>query len=471
MRIEVKRRSLYKLIGCLGVALVLGLLICGALYVGVPDLRRRIDYLPRRLETWWRKLQPHPQYLPTPAPTPIIVPGTSQPIDSRPTITGPSPIRTATATLIPTRRPMPPSERTPTTTATPPPTEVITFTVGPIPSPVPSTPTTTATPPPAVAITFTAVPIATAVVDVLPQTVLLEGFRHEWQKWNNCGPATLAMALSYYGRPETQMEAAAFLKPNYDDKNVSPTEMAAYVRSLGLEAVVRHGGDVERLKRLLNGGFPVVVENWFIPEPGDEMGHYRLLIGYDDLAGHFITQDSYNGPNVTISYQALEEVWRVFNWVYLVVYRPEQAEDLRAIMGADLDDVTMYQRALERAQAALDDDAFAWFNVGTNQTGLGHYDEAAAAYDRARVLGLPWRMLWYQFGPFEAYYAAGRYQDVLDLARANLGTSKDLEESYYYRGLALEALGRIEEARQAYQTALHYNPNFRRAAEALAALD
>ncbi len=437
MKIEVRRRSLYKLTACLGVALLLALLMCCALYVGVPGLRGRVDYLPRRLETWWRKLQPHPQYVPTPAPTP-----------------------------------------TADKTATPSPTVAITFTVIPISTPsnpLPSaalpTPTTTATPPPTVALTFTVVPISTSVVDALPRTVLLKGFRHEWQKWNNCAPATLAMALSYYGRPETQMEAAAFLKPNYDDKNVSPTEMVAYVRSFGLEAMVRYGGDLERLKRLLSGGFPVVVENWFIPEARDEMGHYRLLIGYDDRGGHFIAHDSYNGPNVTISYQDLEEVWRVFNWVYLVIYRAEQAEDLRAIIGADLDEATMYQRALERARAALDDDAFAWFDVGTNQTGLGHYAEAAAAYDRARMLGLPWRMLWYQFGPFEAYYAVGRYQDVLDLAHTNLGTSKDLEESYYYRGLALEALGRIEEARGAYQTALHYNPHFRRAAEALAALD
>ncbi len=426
---------LYELTACFGIALVFLLLMCCALYVGLPDLRRRIDYLPHRLETWRRKLQPHLQYASTPAPTPTTAPGTPQVIAPNPATTeGPSPTRMATATFIPTRQP------------------------------------TTATPPPPVAITFTVIPVPTFVVDTLPQAVLLKGFRHEWQKWSNCGPATLAMALSYYGRPETQMEAAAFLKPNYDDKNVTPTEIVTYTRSLGLEAVVRYGGDVERLKRLLNGGFPVVVENWFIPRPEYEIGHYRLLIGYDDRASHFITYDSYNGPDVTISYQDLEKVWRVFNWVYLIVYRPEQAEDLRAIIGADLDDVTMYQRALERAQAAPDDDAFAWFDAGTNLTGLGRYHEAAAAYDRARALGLPWRMLWYQFGPFEAYYAAGRYQDVLDLARANLGTSKDLEESYYYRGLALEALGRIEEARQAYQTALHYNPNFRRAAEALAAL-
>ena len=64
---------------------------------------------------------------------------------------------------------------------------------------------------------------------VLPAT-LLGGIRHYWQTWNNCGPATFTMNLSYYGLPVTQAEAAKVLKPNKDDKNVSPDQMAAYAR-------------------------------------------------------------------------------------------------------------------------------------------------------------------------------------------------------------------------------------------------
>lgn len=75
----------------------------------------------------------------------------------------------------------------------------------------------------------------------------------------------------------------------------------------------------------------------------------------------------------------------------------------------------MHENALATAQAeaaADPKDAFAWFNVGTNLTALGRHDEAAAAYDQARLAGLPWRMLWYQFGPYRAYYETGRYEDV-----------------------------------------------------------
>ncbi len=72
---------------------------------------------------------------------------------------------------------------------------------------------------------------------------------------------------------------------------------------------------------------------------------------------------------------------------------------------------------------------------------VGQYDNAALAYDQARAIGLPWRMLWYQFGPYEAYYQAGRYDDVVLLADVTLTDRPYFEESYYYKGLALAALG------------------------------
>src|SRR5688572_18212336 len=31
-----------------------------------------------------------------------------------------------------------------------------------------------------------------------PPAVILQGFRHQWQTWNNCGPATISMAVSYF---------------------------------------------------------------------------------------------------------------------------------------------------------------------------------------------------------------------------------------------------------------------------------
>jgi len=309
----------------------------------------------------------------------------------------------------------------------------------------------------------------------LPPASKLDGVRHQWQTWNNCGPATITMAASFFGRKETQTDAARFLKPNPEDKNVRPDELVTYVQSLGLDATWRVGGDLTRLKQLLASQIPVVVEVWIAPEPGDWMGHYRLLTGYDDNTGRFIAFDSVQtpGPNLSQPYARFDEDWRVFNRTYIPVYTKEQAPLVERILGVDLDNKTMHERALVAAQREtlmLPEDGFAWFNLGTNLTALGRTSEAAQAFDKARTLKLPWRMLWYQFAPFEAYLAEGRAQDVLALATANLQRSTDLEESHYYKGRALQAQGQTPLARAAYQASLKANAKYTPASQSLAQL-
>jgi hypothetical protein len=308
-----------------------------------------------------------------------------------------------------------------------------------------------------------------------PARALLQGFRHQYQTWNNCGPATITMATSHFGRTETQAQAAPFLKPNQNDKNVSPDELVAYVRSVGLQADWRVAGTAERLKQLIANGVPVVVETWFIPHPNDEMGHYRLLMGYDDAAARFFAYDSYMPPgaNVPIPYDRFDVDWRVFNRTYVPVYPSEKADLVARILGPDRDDAAMWERSLAVARAeaaAVPNDPFAWFNAGTSLVALGATRDAVPAFDRARTLRLPWRMLWYQFAIFEAYLAEGRPGDVVSLTAANLQQANDLEESHYFRGRALEAQGQPAGARSAYQAAIRSNPKYAPANHALAVL-
>ncbi len=91
------------------------------------------------------------------------------------------------------------------------------------------------------------------------------------------------------------------------------------------------------------------------------------------------------------------------------------------------------------------------------------YNAAGTAYDQAFNLysnlpipqkDWPYRMLWYQTGPYWAYYYTGRYQDVINLANTTLGTvlgGPTLEESLYWRGMAEGALGRHERRRYRFQ--------------------
>ncbi len=337
------------------------------------------------------------------------------------------------------------------------------------PSPTPQ-PTATPAPP-------TATPPPSAAGNGFVQ---LSGLAHYWQTWNNCGPATLAMNLTFYGLDINQRQTAAVLKPNWDDKNVSPHEMAAYARSQGLSALVRVNGNADLLRRYIDAGIPVLVETWLDHDGG--MGHYRLIVGYDDAARQWIAYDSYISdgidpkgpyPGIRIPYGELERLWRVFNGTYVLVHDEARAAAAQQVLGDDADDALMWQRSLERAQAeaaANPGDPFAWFNLGSSLTALGRYADAGSAFDQARVIGLPWRMLWYQFEPFQAYFEAGRHAELLALADSVIATAGNIEETYYWRGRALQAAGDTAAARAAYQRAVELNSNYAEVRQALAAL-
>ncbi len=314
----------------------------------------------------------------------------------------------------------------------------------------------------------------------LPPTFQLKGFTHIWQGWNNCGPATITEALSYFGGTKDQYVAAAWLKPNKEDKNVSPWQLAEYVNTqVGgtARALVRQGGTLTLLKSLLTSNFPVVIESGYDP-PGENlgwMGHYLLVTGYDDSQQIVYTYDTYKGPNFIYSYDHLNTYWRHFDRLFVVLYDQTREAELKTLLGADADERQNSINALEVArQEAVGNpqDPFAWFNMGTNFIALKMYNEAATAFDQARNVGggLPWRMMWYQFGPFEAYYHTGRFQDMIALAQANLkdGGGQYVEETFYYAGLAREGLGEKDKAVDNFDSAIAFNPNFQPARDALA---
>lgn len=316
----------------------------------------------------------------------------------------------------------------------------------------------------------------------LPATYQMTGFQHIPQHWNNCGPATLTMALTYFGFEADQDPAATWLKPTSEDGNVSPWQMVNYVNQQvggNMRAINRVGGDRTLLKTLLSNNFPVIIEAGYDPEPDrlGWMGHYLLMTGYDDTTTQFNSHDSYLGANHHYTYDHIDEFWEHFNNTYIVLYKTDREEELMTLLGTNADAMQNALNALQINQdRALKDptDKFAWFNLGSNYVALASQDPkgyayAASSFDEARKYNLPWRMLWYQFGPYEAYNHVGRYQDVLDLAKIQLaepGTSQFIEETFYYAGIAREGLGEIDRAKNNYAQAVFINPNFTPAVEA-----
>ena len=348
-------------------------------------------------------------------------------------------------------------------------------------SPSPLADTTTATPLPTATATVTPIP--------LPVSAHIDGLKVIPQKFNNCGPTNLTMTLNFYGHAVDQLEVAAVIKPNYDDRNVSPWELRDYVNDYTtLRADYYSGGNLTQLKRLIAAGYPVIVEKGYLPAEHGWMGHYLTLFAYDDTVREFYGMDSFLGPwdssGLSESYENLNQFWQHFNYTFLVVYPAKEAKVVQQLIDPALQDpTTMWQTAAQQAQADIDEtpnNAYAWFNLGTNLTELGHltddprfYQNAVAAFDQARQIGLPPRMLWYQFQPYAAYLENGRIDDVLTLTDVTaIGQgSRDIEETYLYRGHALLARNDVNGARAAYRQALALHADFPPALEALQRLE
>lgn len=311
----------------------------------------------------------------------------------------------------------------------------------------------------------------------LPASTRLAGFRWIQQSWNNCGPATMTMALSYYGWQNDQDYAKDRIRPNREDKNTNPHELADFVNEYtDLKAVVRMGGSINTLRALLANEYPVIIERGIMFEANDWLGHYQALVAYEDSSRGFYAYDSWlgageGGAGVYETYSEVDEDWRAFNRTFIVIYPPQEEARVMEILGPLADETQAAEIAFQTARdeaSANPQDGFAWFNMGTSLVALGRYEEAANAYAQAGRYSLPWRMPWYQFAPFVALYETGRYEELMTRASTILNTAPELEEVYYWRGRAYEAQGQVAQATSQYQQALRYNSTFD---DARAALD
>jgi hypothetical protein len=254
--------------------------------------------------------------------------------------------------------------------------------------------TSTPQPGPTARPTFTSMP--------LPATVQLEGvtYEHQHGRLNYCGPANFSMALTFWGWDGDRDVIGRAVKPTDKDKNVMPYELQDYILDNvpGMTSLVRYGGDIDLLKRLVAAGFPVVVEKGIyeldVNGKYGWMGHYAFVTGYDDKQDLIIYQDTYQpagsepGENRKIKTSTFVEGWRAFNYVFVVVYPLDHENEVLTLLGPLANDEAAARQALRIAQSEAQtlsdiDQYFAWFNVGTSHVALFQYADATIAFDYA----------------------------------------------------------------------------------------
>ena len=214
---------------------------------------------------------------------------------------------------------------------------------------------------------------------------------HVYQTFNNCGPATLSMILSYYGVNKSQKELGDAMRPyqnqqgDNDDKAIFSDEFVMWAEKNGVRALNRVNGDIELLRKFTSNGIPVVVKTWL--QKDEDVGHFRIVKGFDDKTGVIIQDDSYQGPNKNITYSNFLEIWQPFNYSYIIVYNQSNKEMVETILGEEIVEKTAWENALKRAESESKTDSvnpYPVFNMATSYYHLGQYDKTVAAYEKVK---------------------------------------------------------------------------------------
>lgn len=270
---------------------------------------------------------------------------------------------------------------------------------------------------------------------------------HVFQTFNNCGPASLSMLLSYQNFTISQQELGQELRPyqhpqgDNDDKSVTVAELAKKAERLGFTVFYRPNGTMEQLQQFIAAGFPVLVRTWL--NETDDIGHYRIVRGYDTVTQQILQDDSYQGKDLQIPYAVFERMWRPFHYEYMVIGTTADAVRLAAIVGESTSTAYAWESMRERAQReySRDQSSYSLFTQSVAEYYLGRYGESVRLYELVKA-GLPRRMLWYQIEPIEAYLALGNSAEVFRLTDEILNDeNRAFSELYILRAKAYRQMG------------------------------
>lgn len=301
----------------------------------------------------------------------------------------------------------------------------------------------------------------------VPQSKILTGGNHVFQTFNNCGPAALSMTLSYYGIFVSQEVLGDEIRPYQiaggvnDDKSATLYELARKGQEYGFAAYHRPGGDVNLISHFLANDIPVITRT--LTAVGEDIGHFRVIKGYDEHRRVVIQDDSLQGKDLEYSYDEFRNLWAAFSYEYLVLIPKEKVERAELIMGENLDEETAWKNALKASERQIltdPNDIYAKFNKHVALYNLGQYSEAIKIYEQIES-SLPPRTLWYQIEPIVAYQKLGMYGKVLEMTDKLIwNENRAFSEVYQIRAEIYESQGNSELAKENFDKTIFYNKNF-----------
>ena len=220
----------------------------------------------------------------------------------------------------------------------------------------------------------------------LPPRAEVAGVPFYPQEEYYCGPAALAMVLTWSGRPVTQEQAAAQVYTPGREGTLRSDMVAAARRNDRLAVPV---SELRDLTAELAAGHPVVVfQNlglgWF------PVWHYAVAIGYDLDAGELILHSGLDARRA-MPLGTFERTWARGDHWGLVVLPPEQlpaaANEMAVLRAATGLEQAGRSSAAAAAYAAIaerwPDSVEGWIGLGNAAYAAGQLDQAEDAFRTA----------------------------------------------------------------------------------------
>jgi len=298
----------------------------------------------------------------------------------------------------------------------------------------------------------------------LPLQKILESDYHIFQSFNNCAPAALSMALTYYGITVSQEKLALELRPNNnakgfnDDKSTPPEELAEYVKKYDLLPFYRANGDIELLKQFIAADIPIVMRT--LLKKDEDFAHYRVVKGYDENSKEIIQDDSLQGKNKRYSYEEFLNIWKEFNYAYLVFVEPQNKKVVEEIIGKAVDSKVAWKNAINRAENSLkknQNDVMERYNLSVAYYYIGENKKSVEEFEKIEKV-IPQHKIWYQIEPIYAYFNLGNYERVFELSDLILNNhNKGFPELYKLKGDSYLKLGKPDLAKIEFEKMEYYS--------------
>ena len=143
------------------------------------------------------------------------------------------------------------------------------------------------------------------------------------------------------------------------------------------------------------------------------------------------------------------------------------------IIGLDLNESKAWERAVKSARELTEkypENIYYRFNLSVALYNTRAFQESIDEFEKIENQ-LPFRSLWYQIEPIQAYFALGDYERALYLTDKILNNyNKAFSELYLIRGEIFKIRGNKDKAKEEFEKAVFYNTSLSSAKEALESL-